>query len=190
MSSTPPFTSRTRISAAITVKGVLKPGEYLIIPGYDPNPNASAIPVAKDFEVRAIYMTGAMAGGRTGLSIIQRWRAAGGNAVVFDIKDSDGSVSIHFDNPLAPHQKYTPIHNLPKFLRYLHQQNLHAIARIAIFRDENIANNHTELTIHSAKTGEAGMARERQTGLDRLFEPAGAGLQHRSCEVRSRSGCG
>jgi hypothetical protein len=142
--------------AAITVKGVLKPGEYLIIPGYDPNPAAAAIPVSKDFEVRAIYMTGAMAGGEHGLSIIQRWRAAGGNAVVFDIKDSDGSVSIHFDNPLAPHQKYTPIHNLPKFLRYLHQQNLHAIARIAIFRDENIANNHTELTIHSAKTGEAG----------------------------------
>jgi hypothetical protein len=142
--------------AAITVKGVLKPGEYLIIPGYDPTPKATSVPVAKDFEVRAIYLTGAMAGGEHGLSIIQRWRAAGGNAVVFDIKDSDGSVSIHFDNPLAPQVHHPPIHNLPKFLRYLHQQNLHAIARIAIFRDENIANNHTELTIHSAKTGQAG----------------------------------
>lgn len=142
--------------AAMMVKGVLKPGGYLIIPGYDPEPKTTSIPVAKDFEVRAIYLTGAMAGGEHGLSIVQRWRAAGGNAVVFDIKDSDGSLSIHFDNPLAPQQKYTPIHNLPKYLRYLHQQNLHAIARIAIFRDENIANNHTELTVRSAKTGQAG----------------------------------
>jgi hypothetical protein len=142
--------------AAITVRGVLKRGEYLIIPGFDPDPKATSIPVQKDFEVRAIYLTGAMAGGEHGLSIISRWRAAGGNAVVFDVKDSDGSVSIHFDHPLAPQTHHPPIHNLPKFLRYLHQQNLHAIARIAIFRDENIANNRTELTIHSAKTGQAG----------------------------------
>jgi hypothetical protein len=142
--------------AAITAKGVLKPGEYLIIPGYDPNPKAVQVPVAKDFEVRAIYLTGAMAGGEHGLSIVQRWRAAGGNAVVFDIKDSDGSISVRFDHPLAPHQKYYPIHNLPKYIRWLHEQNLHAICRIAIFRDENIANNHTDLTIHSEKTGQAG----------------------------------
>ena len=141
--------------ATITVHGALKPGEYLVIPGYDPNPKANSIPVAKDFEVRAIYLTGAMAGGEHGLSIIQRWRAAGGNAVVFDIKDSDGSTSIAFDNPLAP-PGHHPIHNLPKFLRYLHEQNLHVICRIAIFRDENIAQNHTDLTIHSEKTGQAG----------------------------------
>ncbi len=136
--------------------GGLKPGAYLIIPGYDPSPKAAAVPVPKDFEVRAIYLTGAMAGGEHGLSIVQRWRAAGGNAVVFDIKDSDGSVSIHFDHPLAPHQKYTPIHNLPKYIRWLHEQQMHVICRIAIFRDENIAQNHTDLTIHSAKTGNAG----------------------------------
>ncbi len=142
--------------ATITVKGLLKPGETLIIPGFDPNPKTAAVPVAKDFEVRAIYLTGAMAGGEHGLSIIRRWRAAGGNAVVFDIKDSDGLLSIHFDDPLAPHQNHPPIHNLPKFLRFLHEQDLHAIARIAIFRDEHIAANHTELTIHSAKSGQPG----------------------------------
>ncbi len=141
---------------AITVKGMLKPGETLVIPGFDPQPKTAAVPVTKDFEVRAIYLTGAMAGGEHGLSIIRRWRAAGGNAVVFDIKDSDGLLSIHFDDPLAPHQAHPPIHNLPKFLRFLHEQNLHAIARIAMFRDENIAANHTELTIHSAKSGQPG----------------------------------
>ena len=141
--------------ASITVKGALKPGEYLIIPGYDPTPKATQVPVAKDFEVRAIYLTGAMAGGEHGLSIVERWKAAGGNAVVFDIKDSDGSVSVKFDHPLAP-EGHHPIHNLPKYISWLHKQNMHVITRIAIFRDENIANNHTELTIHSAKSGQAG----------------------------------
>lgn len=143
--------------ASMTLKGGgLKAGAYLIVPGYDPNPKASSIPVPKDFEVRAIYLTGAMAGGEHGLSIVQRWKAAGGNAVVFDIKDSDGSVSIPFSHPLAP-QGHHSIHNLPKYIRWLHQEeNMHVICRIAIFRDENIANNHTDLTIHSAKTGQAG----------------------------------
>lgn len=141
--------------ASITVKGVLKPGEYIIIPGYDPTPKATQVPVSKDFEVRAIYLTGAMAGGEHGLSIVERWRAAGGNAVVFDIKDSDGSVSVKFDHPLAP-EGHHPIHNLPKYISWLHKQNMHVITRIAIFRDENIANNHTDLTIHSAKSGQAG----------------------------------
>ena len=56
---------------------------------------------ASDFEVRAVYLTGLMAGSDHGLKIIRRWREVGGNAVVFDIKDSDGSVNIPFENPLA-----------------------------------------------------------------------------------------
>ena len=91
-----------------------------------------SVPVARDFEVRAIYLTGVMAGSDRGMRIIQHWREVGGNAVVFDIKDSDGSVNIPFDHPLAgTHHIY--IHDLPKFTRFLHSQSMHAIARIAIF---------------------------------------------------------
>ncbi len=39
-----------------------------------------------------------MAGSDHGLRIIRHWREVGGNAVVFDIKDSDGSVNIAFDH--------------------------------------------------------------------------------------------
>ena len=49
------------------------------------------------------------------------WREVGGNAVVFDIKDSDGSVNIPFEHPLlGQHQVY--IHDVPKFVHFLHQQ--------------------------------------------------------------------
>ncbi len=59
-----------------------------------------SVPVQRDFEVRAIYLTGLMAASDHGIRIIRRWREVGGNAVVFDIKDSDSSVTMPFAYPL------------------------------------------------------------------------------------------
>jgi len=130
---------------------ILKGTQQLIIPGILPSPiTEKTIPVAKDFEVRAVYLTGVMAASDHGLRIIKHWREVGGNAVVFDIKDSDGSVSIPFEHPLVgKHNVY--IHDVPKFVHFLHQQNMHAIARIAIFRDERLVTAHPELAVQSRK---------------------------------------
>jgi hypothetical protein len=131
---------------------ILKANENIVIPGILPAPIVEkTVPVAKDFEVRAIYLTGIMAASDHGLRIIRHWREVGGNAVVFDIKDSDGSVNIPFEHPLlGKHQVY--IHDVPKLVRFLHSQNLHAIARIAIFRDERLVKEHPELAVQSKKT--------------------------------------
>ncbi len=132
----------------------LKPGQSLLIPGILDAPIAEkSIPIAKDFEVRAIYLTGLMAASDHGLRIIRRWRELGGNAVVFDIKDSDGTINIAFDHPLAGAHK-TYIRDLPKLTRFLHSQGLHAIARVAIFRDERLVVTHPELAVKSHKTGQ------------------------------------
>jgi hypothetical protein len=130
---------------------ILKANENIIIPGILAAPiTEKAIPVAKDFEVRAIYLTGFMAGSDHGIRVIKHWREVGGNAVVFDIKDSDGSVTIAFEHPLlGQHNVY--VHDVPKFVHFLHQQNMHAIARIAIFRDERLVVNHPELAVQSRK---------------------------------------
>ncbi len=130
---------------------ILKSGEQITIPGILPAPIVEkTLPVAKDFEVRAIYLTGIMASSDHGLRIIRHWREVGGNSVVFDIKDSDGSVTIPFDHPLlGKHQVY--IHELPKFIHFVHAQNMHAIARIAIFRDERMVVEHPELAVQSRK---------------------------------------
>ena len=131
----------------------LKPGETVIVPGILDTPTVEkSIPVPRDFEVRAIYLTGLMAGSDHGLRIIHRWRELGGNAVVFDVKDSDGSVNIPFDNPLAGAHHVT-IHDLPKFTHFLHSQGMHAIARVAIFRDERLVVAHPELAVQSHRTG-------------------------------------
>ena len=130
---------------------ILKAGEQITIPGILPAPIVEhTVPVAKDFEVRAIYLTGVMAASDHGLRIIKHWREVGGNAVVFDIKDSDGSVNIPFEHPLlGKHQVY--IHDLPKFIHFLHSENMHAIARVAIFRDERMVVNHPDLAVQSKK---------------------------------------
>ncbi|MGB6478456.1 MAG: putative glycoside hydrolase, partial [Candidatus Sulfotelmatobacter sp.] len=133
---------------------ILKNGEQITIPGILPAPIVEkTVPVPRDFEVRAIYLTGIMAASDHGLRIIRHWREVGGNAVVFDIKDSDGSVNIPFEHPLlGQHQVY--IHDLPKFVHFLHSENMHAIARIAIFRDERMVVEHPELAVKSKKTGQ------------------------------------
>jgi hypothetical protein len=129
----------------------LKANQQITIPSILAAPIvAHTIPVPKDFEVRAVYLTGVMAGSDHGLRIIRQWRSVGGNSVVFDIKDSDGSVNIPFDHPLlGEHHVY--IHDVPKFVHFLHQQNMHAIARIAIFRDEHLVVNHPDLAVQSRK---------------------------------------
>ncbi|HMD17139.1 MAG TPA: putative glycoside hydrolase [Terriglobales bacterium] len=132
----------------------LKSGEQIIIPGILESPIVEkTVPVARDFEVRAIYLTGVMAGSDHGVRIIRHWREVGGNAVVFDIKDSDGIVNIAFDNPLATGQRHY-IPDLPKFVHFLHSENMHAIARIAIFRDEHLVTTHPELAVKSHSTGQ------------------------------------
>jgi hypothetical protein len=91
-----------------------------------------------------------MAASDHGIRIIKHWREVGGNAVVFDIKDSDGSVTIPFDHPLLGQHK-TYIHDLPKFVHFLHSENMHAIARVAIFRDQRMVTEHPELAVQSRK---------------------------------------
>jgi hypothetical protein len=133
---------------------LLKSGEPIIIPGILEAPIVEkAVPVARDFEVRAVYLTGVMAGSDHGMRIIRHWREVGGNAVVFDIKDSDGIVNIAFDHPLATGQRHY-ISDLPKLIHFLHSQNMHAIARIAIFRDEHLVTTHPELAVKSHSTGQ------------------------------------
>jgi hypothetical protein len=132
----------------------LKSGEQIIIPGIlEAAIVEKSVPVARDFEARAIYLTGVMAGSDHGMRIIRHWREVGGNAVVFDIKDSDGIVNIAFDHPLASGQRHY-IPDLPKFVHFLHSQNMHAIARIAIFRDEHLVTSHPELAVKSQRSGQ------------------------------------
>ncbi len=154
------FMTRSELEAALRQANpaikerALKPGETLIVPGMEGPISQQPVVVARDYEVRAIYLTGIMAGSANGMKLIERWREAGGNAVVFDVKDSDGVITIPFQHPLSS-GSHPAIPNLPKFTRWLHRQGLHAIARIAIFRDEKLVATHPELAVQSRAHGRA-----------------------------------
>ena len=131
-----------------------KPGMQIIIPGMNGPIVEKSIPVKRDYEVRAVYLTGIMAGSAHGLEIMRQWRASGGNAVVFDIKDSDGILRVPFQNEVMSSDKSVSIPNLPKLVRFIHGLGMHAIGRIAIFRDERLVTVHPELAVRSRKTGQ------------------------------------
>src|SRR5215470_9357664 len=138
------------IATANGGKKSFKKGESIRVPGIEPQPIVEKTrPFPKDGEVRAIYMTGGTAGSARGIELVRRWKQAGGNAVVFDIKDSDGSINVPFEHPLARKIRNHPITNLPMYVRYLHSLDLHVIARQALFRDVNIAQNHGTLAVQS-----------------------------------------
>jgi hypothetical protein len=138
------------IAQANNGKTSFKKGETILIPGIEPQPIVEkSRTYPKETELRAIYLTGGTAGSAKGIQIVQHWHDAGGNAVVFDIKDSDGSINVPFQHPLARNVKNHPITNLPKYVRYLHSLDMHVIARQALFRDDNIAQNHSTLAVQS-----------------------------------------
>ncbi len=87
--------------------------------------------------------------------MMREWRKAGGNSVVFDVKDSDGLVNVPFKHPLS-NDKYQP-HPKPAEAGalYLIRSNMHAICRVAIFRDEYLVQQHPELAVRSRSTGKA-----------------------------------
>jgi hypothetical protein len=150
-----------------TKKAYFHPGEKVLIPGLLKLPIVEhPIPTPKTFEVRGIYMTGWMAGSDHGLDLIRRWRAAGGNAVTFDLKDMDGNVVIPFKNSLAAGTGAHPIRSLPKLVHFIHGQGMRAIARIALFRDAYLAGHEPQLDPRSRKTGKPWRENGKQVWVD------------------------
>jgi hypothetical protein len=131
----------------------VKPGQQLAIPGIPATPiQDRPVAVSKTFEARGIYLTGYTAGSARGFDLAKQWKEAGGNTVVFDIKDYDGELHVPFEHKYAPHPDLT-IHNLPKYIHYLHSLGLHSVARIALFRDQHLAGTYPELAVRSRRTG-------------------------------------
>jgi hypothetical protein len=131
----------------------LQPAQVIHIPGVPIRPFQDKPELApKNFDARAIYLTGWTAGSLYGLKLIKQWKDVGGNAVVFDIKDFDGQVRVPYNHPYAS-DRWVTIRNLPKFIHWLHALHMHAIARIALFRDEYLAQTYPQFDVRSRKTG-------------------------------------
>lgn len=114
------------------------------------------IPTPK--EVRAIYISGWTAGTPSRLQHIMDIIDQGViNAVVIDSKDSTGRLSYQ---PLDETLKKTGvgtnrIANLEKVITAFHDKNIYVIARIAVFQDSYLSEQHPEYAYTDSKTGKA-----------------------------------
>lgn len=111
------------------------------------------IPTSKTAEIRALYLTGVVAGMPKGKRLAKEWRADGGNAIEFNVKDADGVVSFNSGLPLANHYRRPYIQNLQAWVQWLHAHGLYVIAREDLFKDLRLVHAHPELAIRSRSTG-------------------------------------
>jgi hypothetical protein len=78
----------------------------------------------------------------------------------------DGNVVIAFKNTLVAGTGAHPIRSLPKLVHFIHGQGMHAIARIALFRDSYLAQQVPHLDPRSRKTGKPWCENGKQVWVD------------------------
>ncbi len=109
---------------------------------------------------KGIYFTGHSIGRDSIFPVIEKYRKAGINTVVFDAKDITGTVNYRSEVPLAvkydTHDK-APIGNIDHLIRFLKERNIYTVVRIALFRDHLLHKRARELAIrtHDGRLWEA-----------------------------------
>lgn len=130
----------------------LSPGQVIAIPHLDfyrhqPNRQLGWPPDKKKY---GIYLAWTLVASPNLDEIIDNLTAAGGNSIVFDIKDVDGYLRYRSDVPLAKEigaNKYAIIPDIDKFIYCLHKKGVYVIARQALFADNLLAGARPDMAI-------------------------------------------
>ena len=139
-------------------QNIINAGELVIVGNAAPPhiPDNRANRAASIPYIRGVYFTGDSAGSSRFLERLARLKAAGINAVVFDVKDITGTV--HTRSSVAEVKKFGlnsmgAIDNLPKMIRECRRHGMYVIARIAVFRDHLLYEKDPSSRIKSKSTG-------------------------------------
>jgi hypothetical protein len=107
--------------------------------------------------VRGIYINVRRSGHTGAMRLARRLKEAGGNAIVFDIKDRDGMLTYDSRVDFAVDVGATReavIDDLSVFVRHLKELGMHVIARLVCFQDDHVASSRPDLVPLTA-TGQA-----------------------------------
>lgn len=145
--------------------GYLQAGDEILIPGVEL--------VRFDFPFRpedrkGIYWTGYTAGNRESVILLERLVKAGGNMVIFDVKETAGEIFYDTQVELAHEIDVVnvKIPDMPKLVRWLHQNGVYAVARQTVFKDRTLAQMKPEYAIRDRQTGGAWANREGVVWVD------------------------
>ena len=113
-------------------------------------------PVARapDFAAHGIYVKAQLAGSARIPALADRLVAAGGNTIVFDVKDRYGNLSYASQVPLALEigaGAGAPIVRPAKLIDALHRRDIHVVARLTCFYDDRLAQRRPDLVPLSRK---------------------------------------
>jgi hypothetical protein len=113
---------------------------------------------AADTPIRAMYLRGDNTKPSRVAEEVARMKQIDANGLVFDVKDVIGVVNFRSSAPIVEEYRRhaPPIRNLPKTIRYLHENGIFVIARTALFQDENLAIQRPDLAIRD-KNSASGM---------------------------------
>ena len=103
-----------------------------------------------------VYMTARTAGSSKGLSLADQVIEAGGNAIIFDVKDRPGDLSYMSKVALArtiAAGSLAAIDRPAVLVDKLHQRGLHVVARLACFYDVRLATHRPDLVPRSKEGG-------------------------------------
>ncbi len=121
------------------------------LPPYMKVPHNNQLPAIP--KTIGIYYTGHVIGKESTLGLIEKYRAAGVNTIVFDAKDITGIANYRSAVPLVVqhnlHEK-APIGNIDFLIRFLKERGIYTIARIAVFHDHLLYKKVPEYAIRTA----------------------------------------
>ncbi len=109
--------------------------------------------VAAGAEMRGIYLAAPACAVSSVFTRVDRFIAAGGNAVVFDAKDIDGGVSFRSGHPLASWgagRSAPLLPSLTDMMDRFDRRGLYVVARVALFLDGELGKGHPELALQDA----------------------------------------
>lgn len=151
--------------------GIINAGETVLVkkaaPPFVPDNRANRA-VSIPF-VRGVYFTGDSAGSSNFPARLPALRAAGINAIVFDVKDITGIV--HTRSGVEKVRRFGlngkgGIDNLPALIRHCRRNGIYVIARIAVFRDHLLYERDPSCRIKSRSTGKDWNPGDREKWCD------------------------
>ncbi len=120
----------------------LMPGQVLQIPLRQLSDTPELPRIVDPRPARGIYATAAVAGSPRMMTLADSLVAAGGNTIVFDIKDREGDLSYISSAPLALQIQVASLASIRRpaaLVDQLHRRGLHVVGRLSCFYDERLA---------------------------------------------------
>ncbi|MBI3945900.1 MAG: putative glycoside hydrolase [Armatimonadetes bacterium] len=137
-------------------------------PAATAEPTPPPKPQKEFIEARGIYLTGWSAGGKQKMqNMVAMMKRSGLNAVVIDVKDSDGAITFPMDikwarEVEAKRGKIKEINqygyaqraaNIDWTMQLLKENNIYPIARIAVFADDILSRVRPDMAVHKPSGG-------------------------------------